>query len=158
VEFEMSAISGSRTLHRLIYASRITIPPIDLNEEVGEIIRASIRKNREVAVGGLLLVHEGCFMQVLEGPAEAVLTTYGRICEDPRHAEAKVLGAGPAQARAFADWNMCARRITPADEAILDTLAMRAAFEPHRLSAGSAMRLLQAVRGIQERTQLKALR
>jgi hypothetical protein len=87
-----------------------------------------------------------------------VLTTYGRICEDPRHADAKVLGAGPAQGRAFGDWNMCARRITPADDAILDTLAMRAAFEPQKLSAGSAMRLLQAVRGIQDRTQLAAMR
>jgi len=154
----MSAISGSRALHRLIYASRITIPPIDLNEEVGEIVRASIRNNREVAITGLLLAHDGCFVQVLEGPAEAVLTTYGRICDDPRHAEAKVLGAGPAEARAFGDWNMCARRITPADDAILDTLAMRAAFEPAKLTAGSAMRLLQAVRGIQERTQLRALR
>jgi len=158
VEFHMSTISGSRTLHRLIYASRVTIPPIDLNEEVGEIVRASIRRNREVAICGLLLVHEGCFLQVLEGPAEAVLTTYGRICEDPRHTEAKVLGAGPAEARAFADWNMCARRITPADDAILDTLSQRAAFEPHRLTASSALRLLQAVRGIQARTQLKAMR
>jgi hypothetical protein len=152
------AISGSRTLHRLVYASRVTIPPIDLNEEIGLIIQASIRRNREVAITGLLLVHDGWFLQALEGPAEAVLTTYGRICDDPRHAEAKVLGAGPAQSRVFADWNMCARRITPADDAILDTLEMRAAFDPLTLSAGSAMRLLQAVRGIQDRTQLRAMR
>ncbi len=154
----MSTISGSRTLHRLIYASRNTIPAIDLNEEIGAIIRASIRRNREVAIGGLLLVHQGHFLQVLEGPAEAVLTTYGRICDDPRHTDTKVLGAGPAAKRAFAEWNMCARRITPADDAILDTLSMRTAFEPNRLTAGSALRLLQAVRGIQDRTQLSAMR
>jgi hypothetical protein len=53
---------------------------------------------------------------------------------------------------------MCARRITPADDAILDALEMRLAFEPQRLSARSAMRLLLAVRGIQDRTQLKAMR
>ena len=151
-------MAGASTLHRLIYSSRVAIPPIDLHEEVGEIVRASIRRNREVAVTGLLLAHHGCFLQALEGPAEAVLATYGRICEDPRHTDAKVLGVGPAQARAFGDWNMCARRITPADDAILDTLAMRAAFEPHRLSGRSAMRLLQAVRGIQGRTQLRAMR
>jgi hypothetical protein len=154
----MTEISGSRTLHRLIYSSRMTIPPIDFNEEVQQIVRDSIRRNREVAITGLLLVHEGCFVQVLEGPAEAVLTTYGRICEDPRHAEAKVLGAGPTAGRAFANWNMCARRITPADDAILAALAMRAAFEPHRLTAASALRLLQAVRGIQDSTQLRAMR
>ena len=154
----MSPISGSRTLHRLIYASQITIPPIDLDEEVAQMIRASIKNNREVAVGGLLLVHKGWFLQALEGPAEAVLTTYGRISNDPRHADARVLGAGPAQTRAFADWNMCARRVTPADDAILETLSQRAAFEPHALSAGSAFSLLQAVRGIQARTQRQAMR
>jgi hypothetical protein len=153
----MSTISASRTLHRLIYASRNTIPAIDLNEEVGAIIRASIRRNREVAITGLLLVHDGHFLQVLEGPAEAVMTTYGRIREDPRHADATVLGAGPAPGRSFADWNMCARHITPADDAILETLSMRSAFDPHRLPAGSALRLLEAVRGIQQRTQLKSM-
>jgi blue light- and temperature-responsive anti-repressor len=154
----MSEISGSRTLHRLIYASRQKIDPFDVDEAVSQIIRASIRNNREVAVTGLLLVHEGCFLQALEGPAEAVLTTYGRICDDPRHTDTKVLGAGPAAARSFGDWNMCARRITPADDAILDTLSLRVAFEPHRLSARAGLRLLQAVRGIQDRTQLQALR
>jgi hypothetical protein len=154
----MNPISGSRTLHRLTYVSRITLPPIDLNEEVDSIIRASIRRNREVAISGLLLVHQGYFLQVLEGPAEAVLTTYGRICDDPRHADAKVLGAGPAEGRAFADWNMCARRITPADDAILDALSMRATFEPDKLTPVAALRLLQSVRGIQERTQLQAMR
>lgn len=153
----MSETSGG-TLHRLVYSSRITLPPIDLNEEVAEIVRASIRNNRERAVTGLLLVHEGYFLQMLEGPAEAVLATYGRVREDPRHADAKVLGAGPAQARAFADSNMGARRITPAAEALLDTLEMRTAFEPHRLTPGSALRLLQAVRGAQGRPQLQAVR
>ena len=154
----MSTISGSRTLHRLIYASRQEIAEADLEEAVGQIIQASIRNNREVAVTGLLLVHEGFFLQALEGPAEAVLTTYGRICNDPRHHEAKVLHAGPAEARAFGDWNMCARRVTPADDAILNTLSMRTAFEPHRLTGPAALRLLKAVRGIQARTQLQALR
>jgi hypothetical protein len=87
-----------------------------------------------------------------------VQATYGRICDDPRHSDAKVLGAGPAPGRAFVNWNMCARRITPADDVILDTLSMRAAFEPHTLTPASAMRLLLAVRGAQERTQLRAVR
>ena len=154
----MSTISGSRTLHRLIYSSQITIPPIDCEAEIGAIIRASIRRNREVAITGLLLVHQGYFLQALEGPAEAVLTTYGRICDDPRHTDSRVIGAGPAPGRSFADWNMCARRISPADDAILDTLSMRTAFQPHSLTPASAMRLLLAVRGIQERTQLAAMR
>lgn len=155
----MSAdISGSRTLHRLVYASEQRILAPDLDHEVGAIIRASIRNNRDVAITGLLLVHEGWFVQALEGPAEAVMTTYRRILNDPRHTAAKVLSAGPAEARAFADWNMCARRMSDADDAILGALAQRAAFQPDSLSGSAALRLLKAVRGIQERTQVGALR
>ena len=154
----MNEISGSRSLHRLVYASRTQIAESELDDAVAQIIRTSIANNRQVAITGLLLVHEGYFLQVLEGPAEAVMTTYGRISRDTRHSEAKVLEAGPADARSFADWNMCARRMTPGDDAILDTLSMRSVFDPYALSASSALRLLQAVRGIQTRTQLAALR
>lgn len=55
---ELAAISSSRTLHRIIYASRIRIADGDLDHEIQAIIRASIRNNRDVAVTGLLLVHE----------------------------------------------------------------------------------------------------
>jgi len=154
----MSAISSPHTLHRLIYSSRQNIQTADVDHEVGGIIRASIRNNRAVSITGLLLVHAGWFLQALEGPAEQVMTTYRRIIDDPRHADAKVLSAGPARAREFADWNMCARQMSDADDAILDTLKRRELFEPRTLSATSAMRLLRAVRGVQERTQLSASR
>lgn len=154
---ELSAISGSRTLHRLVYASLQRVPAGDLDHEVGEIIRASIRHNREASITGLLLVHAGWFVQALEGPAAAVMNTYRRIGADPRHSGLKVLSAGPATRREFAGWNMCARRMTPADDAILDALALRERFEPPALSGAAALRLLKAVRGIQQRDQLKAM-
>ena len=158
----MTAISGPRTLHRLVYVSRQAPSlrashAVDLDQVVGDIIRASIRNNRAVNVTGLLLVHDGYFVQALEGPSEAVLTTFGRIGADPRHTDAKVLEAGPAEQRLFADWNMCARRITPADDAILDTLSLKKSFEPQKLTGRAAVRLLSAVRDIQERTQLRAM-
>jgi hypothetical protein len=127
------------------------------DEEIDNLIRASIRNNRQVAITGLLLVHAGWFVQALEGPAEAVMTTYSRIVADPRHEDAKIISAGPAEARAFGDWNMCARRFSKADEAILDTLDQRAVFDPTALTAASTLRLLKAVRGIQARTQRAAL-
>ncbi|MDP3661023.1 BLUF domain-containing protein [Phenylobacterium sp.] len=147
----------TRSLHRLIYFSRQRLaddpPP---NEQVEAIVRASIRNNREVAVTGLLLVHDGWFIQALEGPMTAVLTTYRRIIEDPRHEAPVVINAAPAASREFADWNMCARSLSAADEAIIDALEMRDAFEPTRLNERSALRLLKAVRDIQDRTALSA--
>ena len=153
----MSAISGIRSLHRLIYSSRVNVAEADLEHEVGAIIRASIRNNREVAVTGLLLVHAGWFVQALEGPAEAVMNTYGRILNDRRHRNSKVLAAGPASTREFGDWNMCARGMSPADDAIVDTLAGRNAFDPPTLSATAALRLLKTVRGIQDRRLAAAI-
>lgn len=152
-----SSISGTRTLHRLIYCSRQRIAPDDLDHEVGAIIRASIRNNRAVNVTGLLLVHAGHFVQALEGPAEAVMATYRRIIDDPRHEDTKVLAAGPATAREFGDWNMCARGMSAADDVILATLGQREAFAPQSFSGRSALRLLKAVRGIQARTQLREM-
>ena len=153
----MSAISGGRTLHRLLYCSHVRIQAADLDHEVGGIVRASIRNNRDVAVTGLLLVHQGYFVQALEGPADAVMNTYRRIIEDRRHEDCRLLAAGPAATREFADWNMCARGMSAADNAILATLAQRDAFAPESFSGRSALRLLKAVRGIQDRTQLTAM-
>jgi hypothetical protein len=86
------AISSSRSLHRLLYASRQAFAPDMIPEaEIDSLIRASIRNNRAVAVTGLLLVHDGWFLQALEGPAEAVMSTYRRIVDDPRHDQARVI-------------------------------------------------------------------
>ncbi|WP_411286976.1 BLUF domain-containing protein [Phenylobacterium sp.] len=149
----MSAISGTRTLHRLIYVSHQMIKPAALDETLGDIIGASIRNNRQVAMTGLLLAHDGYFLQALEGPAEAVMNTYRRILDDRRHDGSKVLGAGPAGTRAFGSWNMCARQLSPADTAIVDTLGRGARFDPEAMSGPAALRLLKAVRNIQDETQ-----
>lgn len=152
----MSEYPQRRSLYRLIYASRQS-ETFEGEDEVTAIIAASIRNNREVAVTGLLLVHEGWFLQVLEGPYEAVMTTYGRIINDPRHADPRVIKTEQIDTREFGDWNMCARQIGAADDAILDALDQRAAFEPFEFTPASALRLLKAVRGIQERNEVKLL-
>ncbi len=151
-------ISSSRSLHRLIYASRQAFGPDQSpDDEIDSLIRASIRNNRAASITGILLVHAGWFIQALEGPAQAVMITYRRIVDDKRHDDARLICAGPAERREFGDWNMCARRFSPADDAILDTLEQRAAFNPETLSDRSALRLLKAVRDIQDRTTLSAI-
>jgi hypothetical protein len=146
-----------RTLHRLIYASRQNLSPASAEEQVAAIIATSIRNNRGVSVTGLLLVHDGWFLQALEGPYQAVMTTYGRIVGDTRHTDPQVISAGAAEAREFGDWNMCARHIGAADNAILETLGQRGEFRPLDFTPSSALRLLKAVRGIQHRNEAGAL-
>ncbi len=145
----MAEISGLRTLHRLIYVSDQLLRSGSEDEEIGRMIASAVRRNAPLKITGLLLAHEGKFLQVLEGPAQAVLTTYGRICNDRRHENARVIGAGPVGERAFGDWHMCARTITPADDAILATLSGDGRLDLGKLSAEPALRLLMAVRRIQ---------
>jgi hypothetical protein len=153
----MSDVSRARTLHRLVYASRQNVEAVDLDYQVDAIIRSSIGNNRRDGLTGLLLVHDGWFVQALEGPAETVMTAYGRITRDPRHSDPTVLTAGPADRREFGDWNMCERRAAPSDAAILATLSRKGAFEPAGLKPGAALALLKAVRGVQARTAIRAL-
>jgi len=152
----MAEISTRKGLHRIVYFSgfsgRFPTTVADQDEEINAIVRTSIRNNRERAITGLLLSHQQWFVQALEGPAEAVMTTYGRILRDPRHVDASIVGAGPAESRQFANWNMCARRLSDTDDAILRTLDLKGAFDPTALSLDKAMGLLTAVRSIQSRT------
>jgi hypothetical protein len=149
-------MSSTRSLHLLIYASRCKVAWPEQGREITAILDVSIRNNAQAGVSGLLLVHDGWFVQALEGSMQAVLTTYGRISGDPRHGDCRVLSAGPAQSRSFAEWHMCARALTSADGAILDALAMRGAFEPHRLTGPQSLRLLTAVRGVQDSARRRA--
>jgi hypothetical protein len=140
-------------LHRLLYASKFgeAFPEsfADREEEIGKIIRASIRRNRDDAITGLLLVHGGWFLQALEGPGEAVEGAYQRILLDPRHSNAAVLAFGPVPRRSFANWNMCARRLSQADDAILEDLH---GHDPALWTAESALSLLKQVRDVQADT------
>ena len=60
----------------------------------------------DVSHMGQLLFSADGFVQVLEGPTEAVERTFERIECDPRHAHVVILEAGPAAAREFQNWSM----------------------------------------------------
>jgi hypothetical protein len=100
-------------------------------------------------VTGLLLIHQDWFVQALEGPHASVEATYERIARDTRHRAAQVLTAEDVDCRCFKSWNMCARRISDADEMILETLDQRGVFDPQRLTPDGAIQLLTAVATIQ---------
>jgi blue light- and temperature-responsive anti-repressor len=141
-------------LHRLLYASRIanTLTAHRLESAVAQILEASQRNNALVGVTGLLLVHDGWFVQTLEGSEAAVRTVYGRISGDRRHYDLAFLGAESIEARAFGDWAMSARTLSVTDDAIGHTLGMKDSFNPARAGAGAMLKLLTAVRAIKTRS------
>ena len=92
---------------RLLYisTSRQLVTP----ELLADILRASRRNNAAVGVSGLLIVGGKRFLQALEGPTDAVLTTYRRIHADPRHFAVVELAQERITERQFPAWAMGAQ-------------------------------------------------
>ncbi len=92
-------------LHRILYCSRNLIGDA-VEVEIRRILDASRRNNAGDGITGGLFYSDGCFAQVLEGPADAIEATFERIQCDERHGEVTVLQSGPITARDFPEWSM----------------------------------------------------
>lgn len=95
-------------LYRLLYTSECKIEgPADRRARaVHRITEQSRSNNRGQGLTGVLLYVQNSFIQVLEGPAEQLETTFERICCDFRHGSLRLVDLTPVKARLFADWDM----------------------------------------------------
>lgn len=92
------------TLRQTIYVSRER--PGLTAADLQAILATSVRCNDEAGLTGFLLHGHGLFLQVLEGPAEAVQATLQRILADPRHTDVDVLQDAEREEREFGRWTM----------------------------------------------------
>ncbi len=90
---------------RLIYKS-VTSWDLLSNEVLLEMANTSAENNASRDITGLLILSGERFLQVLEGPAEAVNELYLRIARDKRHGSLRLLSYEPIARRAFDDWAM----------------------------------------------------
>jgi hypothetical protein len=97
-------------MYQLVYVSSSSwqMAGGDLNE----ILDVSRERNRRLGVTGILLHLDHGFLQVLEGPEDAVLETFARIQRDRRHIGVRVLVQREADERLFGDWSMGFDRLT----------------------------------------------
>jgi PAS domain S-box-containing protein len=94
-------------LYSLIYISRASDGVrADLERELDEILAASQANNHARDVSGVLIAHDGWFVQVLEGAANVIRALYAHIEKDSRHREAQVLGFEPIVERRYGAWGM----------------------------------------------------
>lgn len=99
--------SDKAQIRCLVYNSSATE---DLPEsELFRILETAQTRNRANGVSGMLLYHEGVFLQVLEGPPEAVEETYRRNLRDRRHHGILPLIDKAVSARSFPSWSMSFR-------------------------------------------------
>jgi hypothetical protein len=96
-------------LIRIVYVSH-EVRPLS-TADLDALLEVSRRNNARLEVTGMLLYHDGDFMQVLEGEEEAVREILRRIMADSRHSGILVLDDTPVPDREFAGWWMGFRRL-----------------------------------------------
>lgn len=94
-------------MYYLIYSSKAA--PGLTEDDLHHIITASQRNNESNDLTGLLVFHNGSFIQMLEGDEDAVQETFDRIVEDERHTAVYKLFSGQTDSRHFPDWKMAMR-------------------------------------------------
>jgi hypothetical protein len=118
--------------------------------ELVDLLRAARERNGKAEITGMLLYHDGNFIQMLEGPASAVDALMVTIRRDPRHTGLIVLLRETIEARVFGEWQMAFRDTRELSSAELSDVGK---FLQPALSSGenaerssAALRLLQIFR------------
>ncbi len=75
----------------------------------------SARHNARLDVTGLLICSAGSFLQLIEGEERAVINTFNRIEQDPRHTDITVVDWRFIVDRHFGQWRMTTRELGRAD-------------------------------------------
>ncbi len=147
------------SLYRIIYVSRSLLRGDEdqVASELRRILAVSRRNNASEGLTGALLLGQGSFAQVLEGPMDAVERAFERIQDDPRHADLVVVEIGPVAARAFPDWSMAfagpaAAGAAPRVRAVLEQVGA----SPRAAAAENVVGLLDAL--IRRETEWAAAR
>ena len=124
-------------LIRLVYASRSTFTRSanhqGLDPGVARILAKSRKNNTQRQIVGGLLFGDGCFLQCLEGEAQAVQSLYAKIAADTRHRDVTVLSQRPIAQRSFGAWSM---KYVPGEQALSALLRdwRTGRFDPYTLS------------------------
>jgi hypothetical protein len=107
--FSEDFAAGFSPLISLVYVSASV--ELMSNEALDEILTSSRANNGSLGLTGMLLYYDGAFMQVLEGPEQAVHQMYARIGRDPRHTGMITLLEEYIPERNFPDWSMGYHRL-----------------------------------------------
>jgi hypothetical protein len=70
------------------------------------ILSAARRNNPRLGITGALVCRHDLYLQLIEGPEEAIDALYERITEDDRHFDVRLLLSEEASGRLFPNWAM----------------------------------------------------
>lgn len=92
-------------MHRIVYTS--TSREMMSERGLQHILRAARKYNGAYNITGLLIYHDGCFLQVLEGEQSLVENCYKMILQDDRHSCCIKMADEAVVGRMFPEWWMC---------------------------------------------------
>lgn len=91
-------------VHQVIYSSAAVAPFTE--SELSELLAAARTNNGRLGVTGMLLYHDGSFLQALEGDEHVLESLYAKIGKDKRHHRLVALLRRQVDVRHFAQWQM----------------------------------------------------
>lgn len=92
------------SVYQIVYISAEVAPFSD--EDLKDLLTIARANNSAIDVSGMLVYHQGSFIQVLEGERAAVESVFAKIEQDNRHSNTTVLLKGDIEERAFESWAM----------------------------------------------------
>ena len=122
----------SLRLERLVYESTATGTTNSILN-LATILATSQRNNDRDGLTGALAAHRDRYIQVIEGPAQALDSLLRRLESDPRHRDIVVFGREAIAVRLFSHWTMASAVITPTQGAALDYLVDHDDLTPERV-------------------------
>jgi hypothetical protein len=89
---------------QLIYvsASTDTLP----DDKIADFLATNRRRNKQRGITGIVVHHEGSFLQVIEGKPDVVVGLFETIRRDPRHEAVTLLSRKSITRREFGDSSM----------------------------------------------------
>ncbi len=130
-------------LVQLIYCSQVT-GRLTL-DTVQAILNKAAKNNPSRGLTGFLAFDENNFIQVLEGGDSMVNLLFGSICRDTRHHGVHLISFREIEERQFPHFAMGDCNLAAVDSSSIERYVDSTVFEPTRLSAESALGLLQAL-------------
>jgi len=93
-------------LVELLYCS-ISVAPKMTNVDIDQLLASARRRNLAENVTGMLIYHQGEFVQILEGSKNSVESLYEQFIDaDPRHTRINKEQQNPISHRRFNEWSM----------------------------------------------------
>lgn len=126
-------------MRRVIYISHASRGMTE--DKAAAIVEKSRRKNSALGLTGALVLQEGVFLQILEGPDAAVVDRLDKIAQDARHHSFTVLCDGPIGSRSYPDQPMVLLQMEALPEDARTALEEMFALEPMELPKREPRRL-----------------